>query len=83
MYEIQKEIPLPNRSGNTTERPNKYPFASMEIGDSFEVGPEDKTPSGAFRAQTAASLYSKKVKYSVQFATRKTEGNKLRVWRTK
>lgn len=37
MFEIEKGIPVPKRSGVTGPRGSKYPFSAMESGDSFFV----------------------------------------------
>lgn len=67
-HKIEKGIPAPYRVRDRA----KYPFAEMEVGDSF-LTKEDRT-----RVSGAASLYGKRHgrRYSVSMTA---EG--LRVWR--
>ena len=90
MYQIEKNVPLPaivRREANT------YPFAEMDVNDSFFVAnpaPVDETEE----AKTAAEALAKGIYNSLsrakgehgkklerKFAIRKVEGG-LRVWRT-
>jgi hypothetical protein len=71
-FKIEKDIPLSeSRSG---PRP-KYPFASMEVGDSFFI-PGDRSS----RSVSGSVSHWRKSHPKQQFATRKVE-NGLRVWR--
>ena len=71
MYKIEKHIPMP------TSR-SIYPFADMEVGDSFFVPKNDIVGT---RVSVAISYYKKK-NPKKSFATRKDE-NGMRIWRTK
>lgn len=64
---IEKGVPMPKN-----KRATKYPFAEMEVGDSFYVEPDN----GSIHA--AASWYGKR--NNKKFATRK-EGEGRRIWR--
>lgn len=67
MLEIQKNIPMPFPRGR------KYPFAEMEIGDSFFTASRNVSA----RASRYGQLHHKK------FVTRKVfGGGGIRVWRT-
>lgn len=67
MIQVDKQIPIPPK-----QRP-KYPWATMEIGDSFFVdGP------GATMFQSGASSNAKR--YGIKVATRRVAGG-VRVWR--
>lgn len=77
MYSIEKNVAIP-----TIERPNrktgayKYPFAKMEVGDSFfvPINREKELKSVA----SSSSLYGSKL--GRKFTTRKVVGG-VRVWR--
>lgn len=77
MYAIEKNVAIP-----TIERPNrktgayKYPFAWMEVGDSFfvPINREKELKSVA----SSCSLYGKKL--SRKFTVRSVRGG-VRVWR--
>lgn len=74
-YSIVKGAALPSRAANCS----KYPFAEMEIGDSFDAGEVDS--KGRSRVGSAVYAYSKK--HGVKFAIRHSAADKhLRVWRT-
>jgi hypothetical protein len=72
MYQIEKGIPVPNLG-----RKRKYPFAEMEIGDSFLVPMGDGKNVNSLRISIrnlARFLAPKRFAISIQ------EGG-LRVWR--
>ena len=71
MYKIEKNIPIPPE-GYTRRGP--YPFARMEVGDSFLVPFADM-----ITVRCAAGNYAKK--YGAVFWTRFIEGQGVRVWR--
>lgn len=71
MYPIEKGIEMPSTNGKT-----KYPFATMEIGDSFFVeGKEKKNKVMSAVSQNSRRHAPKK------FTTRFTDDG-IRVWRT-
>jgi len=74
MIAIEKGVPITDQRGvgKSTGRPAKYPWAAMEIGDSFkaEVAPD------ALRA--SASGYGKR--NGARFIVRK-DGSGSRAWR--
>lgn len=67
--EIDKGIPIPPR---TFGRPAVYPFATMEVGDSFLYR------GGMTTGCTAASVNGKRL--GRKFVTRKTPDG-IRIWR--
>ena len=69
-FVIEKGVPVPQRKAP----PPKYPFARLEIGDSFEA-----PPIHAKGAQSAASRY-KKANPGWDFVARKTQDG-ARIWR--
>lgn len=72
MFQIEKGIEIPALTRNTEA---KYPFKSMEIGDSFFVPCTDENAKKV-RNSISSSARSAKVKH----VTRIAEGG-LRVWR--
>ena len=74
MFEIEKGIPIPPKTVNGRGK-TKYPFKSMEVGDSFFVGSQHTWKI----IRSAASAYSRK--YGGRFETRK-DGDGFRFWRT-
>lgn len=78
-FQIEKQIAIPLKYKKGREA--FFPLGQMEIGDSFLILPNTKTPTGkdARIALTQfASSYSKKT--GKKFTTRKVE-NGLRIWR--
>lgn len=71
MYEIEKNIPIPDPNKG---RKSKYPFATMQVGDSFFVSDKKQTVIGS-----CASAYSKR-NPDVKFTVRVAEGG-VRCWR--
>lgn len=59
------------------EMPQRYPFAEMEVGDSFAV------PDGVNRTNISTSAYFHGEKYGKKFSVRKDATKRLRVWRIK
>ena len=76
-YEINKNIPIPV-SG--IGRPRKYPFKEMNIGDSFIIY-EKYSRLNMSLMGNAARNWSKKGNYGYKFTLKKTEDNKIRIWR--
>lgn len=70
-FKVDKNIPPPTRKA-------KYPFAEMQVGDSFFV-PDMTTRS----LQNAASYYRKTLNYKFESKAREENGVKgARIWRT-
>lgn len=74
MFKIEKAVEIPGSAGGTGG-PNKYPFPSMEVGDSFFV-PGDQASKARPAAHTWGRVHGRK------FMTRK-EGDGVRIWRIK
>lgn len=74
MFDVQPNVPLPPKRRHSTAR--KWPFAIMQIGDSFIV----PDPERWKYAQATASVYGKRLKR--KFTTRQMDDG-LRVWRIK
>lgn len=73
--QIEKNVPMPvNAAGSKTSRGRKckYPFADMEVGDSFEV------LDGAYVVGSAAGAYGRR--HNMKFTYRVVNGV-ARVWR--
>ena len=71
MFRIQKDVPLPAR-----QRASKYPFADMDIGDSFYLS--QYLSRGSVKA--AAHAFGKKQSPIRKFVVRK-ENTGARIWR--
>ncbi len=73
MIAIEKNIPIPNTKG----RKAKYPFATMEVGDSFLL---EKVPKNTVlnAARSWAIRHKKKHVFTIRFI----DGN-TRIWRIK
>lgn len=82
---IDKGIPLaPRRGGKAGGRPatSKYPFAKMEIGDSFIAPAADTVERAERRASAAAFSYKKRANGSFAIRTIEENGQRVvRVWR--
>lgn len=68
MYKIEKDIKIEQRP-ISNGRECKYPFADMEVGDSFLAD---------MKARTASRMYG--VYHNKKFASRR-EGDKIRIFR--
>lgn len=79
-YEISKGFPVPDL---TPRGPvSKYPFARMELGDSFFVPSEDLPAKGLDSIRAAIYSYHKKVKGAGKFrALWVGDMSGVRVWR--
>lgn len=66
---IEKGIPIPEPIGHTSI----YPFAEMEVGDSFVA------PVGRGRAAASAHYWGKKL--NRRFTCRIIDRNSTRIWR--
>lgn len=67
---IERGIPMPNNSKGA----RKFPFAEMEVGDSF-AAPSDKITS----ARQSAVAFGKY--HGIKFSCRKQEDGSIRIWR--
>jgi hypothetical protein len=73
MIEIEKNIPMPPRGA----RQGKYPFAHMEVGDSFFVRQTE-----ASKNSVISSVQWAKGKFGFRFTVRADNDNAgWRVWR--
>lgn len=83
-YLIDKGVPIPRIKG--PRGGSKYPFATMEIGDSFMVRFTDEEVKGSSTHSIRARLIAAAWRISVhqklghKFVTRVVEGG-VRVWR--
>lgn len=72
--EVEKGVPTPvGRTG--------YPFASMEVGDSFRVEAESDDDKRKAATSIGASARNFCKKHKAKFTTRRTEDG-VRCWRT-
>lgn len=73
MEKIQKNLPMPKPVG--AGRPTKYPWNTMEVGDSFALPTLDYNTALAYCSGASR-------RYKKQFKTRFYKGE-YRIWRTK
>lgn len=75
--QIEKGVAMPTRN-ETVGRAPKYPWSSMQVGDSFLI------PKGTKRTSVDSSgrSWSKRNGGTVVFASRKTDEG-YRIWRVK
>lgn len=77
-FTIDKNVPVP---ASTAGRGPTYPFAAMQIGDSFFVpATGEAVKKRAAGLSRAASAHAKKNE-GRKYTTRKVEGGGVRVWR--
>jgi hypothetical protein len=69
---IERDVPIP--SSKRGERRNRYPFADMNVGDSFAV-------DGGLAQSVKAAASNRTAKHGGKFVTR-LDGNRIRCWRT-
>ena len=77
MYEIEKNVPMPESKGGPGAR--KYPFANMKKGDSFFIADGGEPYKTQSRIVQAASRGAAKMN-GAKFTTRLAKGG-VRVWR--
>lgn len=74
MQNVDKNIPIPvDRRRFNRGRPIKYPWRTLELGESFEIATGLKT------AQSYASTFGKKI--GRKFTARAMDDGSIRVWR--
>lgn len=71
MIEIEKGIPMPDRRSGASA---KYPWANMEVGDSFVM----ETGASSVGAYTS---YANKAYSPKRFSSRKIGPSQARIWR--
>ena len=74
-FKIEKDVPMPTRTRNGG---SKYPFAEMQVNDSFFV--EAIGQASERRMYSAIQSYRRRFP-EVKMSLRKVDGG-LRVWRT-
>lgn len=74
MFAIESGVPVPAPERNVKTRNSKYPWNSMQVGDSFFVA--DFTTKGF-----AGTVYSAGKRSGRKFTVRAMDGG-VRVWRT-
>lgn len=82
MFAVRKNVPLPERASTAPNgTPKKYPFAAMDVGDSFVV-PINDNPAKAVRQRIAASIqnHRRTAGRDRKFSVRLLD-NELGVWR--
>jgi hypothetical protein len=75
-YKLEKNIPIGYKN-----KAYKYPFAKMGVGDSFTDGDYDYDKMNEL--STTARDWCRRMKNEWKFSVRKTQDDKLRIWRVK
>ena len=74
-FKIEKGVPIPKVPYGAKKKPEKYPFLSMDVGDSFFIpGMESKIVTAYI------SSWRRRVGNSKKFSVRTMDGG-IRVWR--
>lgn len=73
---IEKDVALPRIKCGRRKGSSKYPFNSMEVGDSFVVSNRKAAEFGAY-----IRSFLRRSGMSAKFSCR-TDGKNVRVWRT-
>lgn len=80
MYEIEKNVPMPTDVGG--RRPTRYPFATMEPGDSFLIlAAEDSFQKRKANTQNSIRAWCKSHKDQSFTLRGNLERMEIRVWR--
>ena len=77
-YTIEKNVPLPSNVG----RHATYPYADMEVGDSFFVEALENVRSVGGSLRGSAYAYAKRQKETGKRFSVRQSGDGFRVWRT-
>ena len=87
MYTVEKNIPMPNPTRNGVPY-YKYPFLTMNVGDSFAVTVDPTTNLNYIKVRSRISVsiynqYRRKGNDERKFSCRTDKVNRvIRVWRT-
>lgn len=87
MYNVEKNIPMPNATRNGVAS-YKYPFFTMNVGDSFAVPVDPTTTLNYIRvarrvAKNMQDQHERKHNNGMKFSYRTDKVNRvIRVWRT-
>lgn len=82
IFKIIKNAPIPKKSNGRHKRVSIYPFAEMEVGDSFDVPLDVKKKVATIRGKISnAVIVFCKSNVGVKFTTRKMPDGHIRVWR--
>lgn len=78
MFTIDKGVPMPNRRGSSMGKVPKYPWRTMDVGDSFFVASDAARP--AVMAQASHSGKRTGRRFTTRFVTENGVRG-VRVWR--
>ena len=78
-YGIEKGVKMPTAHFNQ----RKYPFAEMEVGDSFDAGEYTERNQQFLSSAWVKWVDDNDIAFDNEwkFATRKTASSRLRIWR--
>lgn len=73
MYNIDKNVQMSLKT-ELKVRPRKYPFAEMDVGDSFQITPEE-------REKVRTACYNEGIRKKKLFKVGKDMDGNIRCWR--
>lgn len=76
-YKIEKNIEMPSKI-SSRKGTTKYPFAEMEIGDSFIIDPSLKSKT---QLSSTANDWAKRNGLTKRFSVRAISNGDYRLWR--
>jgi hypothetical protein len=83
VFRIQKHIPIAGTYRSLGPH-LRYPFAEMEIGESFEIKVNTKEiKKKVSNLSSACASYVKSKNNAAKFTVRRTSNDSIRVWRIK
>jgi len=88
-FEIEPNIPIPEKGAGGTSQRAKYPWTEMSVGDSFFVDVTDLPGEDRWRRVQSVQEYASRAgkKHDRTFSTRRIKSDDgrllgMRVWRT-
>jgi hypothetical protein len=80
-YEIRDDLPIPAKTRVVTLRGSKYPFAQLNIGQSFVVPVTDVPLKGAISIRAAAYNFKRTTGFKGAFLVKADDAGNVAVWR--
>ena len=77
-FMIEEDVPMPKRQGGRTG--SKYPFAALDVGQSFMVPDTQDKEVNVGTLRSALGAFKKRNPDSGKFSVRSVDGG-VRVWR--
>lgn len=80
-YEIRDDLPIPAKTRVVTLRGSKYPFAQLNVGQSFVVPAADAPKKGAISIRAAAYNFKRTTGFKGAFLVKADDAGNVAVWR--